>query len=78
MCSHYEAPSPHQVAEAFGVAQFDQVRLDLWPGYIGVRGAMEQGSQLSCLGHQQWSEPPRVSRRPFCLSHATWADSVSC
>ncbi|WP_180273441.1 MerR family DNA-binding transcriptional regulator, partial [Pseudomonas amygdali] len=20
-------------------------------------------------------EPPRVSRRPFCLSHATWADS---
>ncbi len=33
----------------------------------------------------QWSllsvpptEPPRVSRRPFCLSHATWADSVSC
>ncbi|WP_205418283.1 hypothetical protein, partial [Pseudomonas savastanoi] len=22
-------------------------------------------------------EPPRVSRRPFCLSHATWADSVS-
>ncbi len=23
-------------------------------------------------------EPPRVSRRPFCLSHATWADSVSC
>ncbi len=24
------------------------------------------------------AEPPRVSRRPFCLSHATWADSVSC
>ncbi len=24
------------------------------------------------------TEPPRVSRRPFCLSHATWADSVSC
>ncbi|KPX21922.1 Tn3 family transposase [Pseudomonas amygdali pv. dendropanacis] len=23
--------------------------------YVGVRGAMEQGSQLSCLGHQQWS-----------------------
>ncbi|WP_257113124.1 transcription termination/antitermination NusG family protein [Pseudomonas ficuserectae] len=22
---------------------------------VGVRGAMEQGSQLSCLGHQQWS-----------------------
>ncbi|WP_460409079.1 hypothetical protein [Pseudomonas amygdali] len=26
----------------------------------------------------QCIEPPRVSRRPFCLSHATWADSVSC
>ncbi|RMM26513.1 Orf14 [Pseudomonas syringae pv. pisi] len=35
MCSHYEAPTPHQVAEAFGVALFDQGRLDLWPGYIG-------------------------------------------
>ncbi|OSR65118.1 hypothetical protein BV326_05431 [Pseudomonas syringae pv. actinidiae] len=35
MCSHYEAPSPQQVAEAFGVALFDQGRLDLWPGYIG-------------------------------------------
>ncbi len=35
MCSHYEAPSPHQVAEAFGVELFDQGRLDLWPGYIG-------------------------------------------
>ncbi|KPX48655.1 hypothetical protein ALO37_200124 [Pseudomonas savastanoi pv. glycinea] len=36
MCSHYEAPSSHQVAEAFGVALFDQGRLDLWPGYIGL------------------------------------------
>ncbi|RMN23001.1 hypothetical protein ALQ62_05116 [Pseudomonas coronafaciens pv. zizaniae] len=35
MCSHYEAPSPHKVAEAFGVAPFEQGRLDLWPGYIG-------------------------------------------
>lgn len=35
MCSHYEAPTPHQVAEAFGVALFDQGRLDFWPGYIG-------------------------------------------
>ena len=35
MCSHYEAPSPHQVAEAFGVELFDQGRPDLWPGYIG-------------------------------------------
>ncbi len=35
MCSHYEAPSPYQVAEAFGVALFDQGSLDLWPGYIG-------------------------------------------
>ncbi|WP_195843823.1 SOS response-associated peptidase family protein, partial [Pseudomonas syringae] len=35
MCSHYEAPTPHQVADAFGVALFDQGRLDLWPAYIG-------------------------------------------
>ncbi|RMS10411.1 hypothetical protein ALP72_05123 [Pseudomonas coronafaciens pv. coronafaciens] len=35
MCSHYEAPSPHKVAEAFGAAPFEQGRLDLWPGYIG-------------------------------------------
>nr|QOU99676.1 hypothetical protein [Pseudomonas syringae pv. actinidiae] len=33
MCSHYEAPTPHQVADAFGVALFDQGGLDLWPAY---------------------------------------------
>ncbi|WP_421556705.1 SOS response-associated peptidase [Pseudomonas kitaguniensis] len=35
MCSHYEAPAPHLVAEAFGVESYEQGKLDLYPGYIG-------------------------------------------
>lgn len=36
MCSHYEAPAPQLVAETFGIDPFEQVKLDLWPGYIGA------------------------------------------
>jgi hypothetical protein len=40
MCSHDEAPSPGQLALAFGVEPIEQGKLDLWPGYFGpfVRG----------------------------------------
>ncbi|OSN63688.1 hypothetical protein BV349_04348 [Pseudomonas syringae pv. actinidiae] len=54
MCSHYEAPSPHQVAEAFGVAQIDQVRLDLWPGYIGPSYAALMAWHVTTILPQQW------------------------
>jgi len=35
MCSHYEAPTPSQLADAFGIEVDPQGKLDLWPGYIG-------------------------------------------
>lgn len=35
MCSHYEPPTPDQLAQAFGVEPYAQGKLDLWPGYIG-------------------------------------------
>lgn len=35
MCSHYEALTPEQLAQTFGVEPYEQGKLDLWPGYIG-------------------------------------------
>ncbi len=36
MCSHYEAPTPRQLAATFGLgSESDQGKLDLWPGYVG-------------------------------------------
>ncbi|SMF20022.1 MULTISPECIES: SOS response-associated peptidase [unclassified Pseudomonas] len=35
MCSHYEAPAPHRVAETFDVEPFKQGKLELYPGYTG-------------------------------------------
>ncbi|ASE21906.1 hypothetical protein D3X12_28955 [Pseudomonas protegens] len=34
MCSHYEAPSPTQVADVFGDEPYQQGKLDLWRGYV--------------------------------------------
>ncbi|MCQ3008807.1 hypothetical protein NLO93_28185, partial [Pseudomonas savastanoi] len=41
---------------------------------LTVQGLINNAQSIAQLRY----EPPRVSRRPFCLSHATWADSVSC
>jgi len=35
MCSHYEPPTPSQLAHSFGVEPYQQGHLDLWPGYVG-------------------------------------------
>jgi putative SOS response-associated peptidase YedK len=35
MCSHYEAPSPARLRDAFGLEIDPRKKLDLWPGYIG-------------------------------------------
>ena len=78
MCSHYEAPSPGQLALAFGVEPFEQARLDLWPGYFGpfIRGiaAVEDlddprptlevltGSYGLIPG---WSKDTKIARRTY-------------
>ncbi|RMV89198.1 hypothetical protein ALP02_200168 [Pseudomonas coronafaciens pv. garcae] len=69
MCSHYEAPSPHLVAEAFGVAPFEQGRLDLWPGYIGPflrsldgRAEDEESPAAMCNDLQsKWPRPAIIA-----------------
>ena len=35
MCSHYEAPNPQQLLDAFGVAPEGPTQTELWPGYMG-------------------------------------------
>lgn len=35
VCSHYEPPTPSQVAQAFGVDLYEKGQIDLWPGYTG-------------------------------------------
>lgn len=35
MCSHYEAPTPQQLADTFGIDPYEQGKLELYPGYTG-------------------------------------------
>ncbi|KPW36266.1 Orf14 [Pseudomonas coronafaciens pv. atropurpurea] len=87
MCSHYEAASPHQVAEAFGVAPFDQGRLDLWPGYIGPflrrpDGHAEDNESLAAMEVlsgsfgliPSWSKDSKIARRTYNARSETVAE----
>lgn len=90
MCSHYEAPSPHQVAEAFGVAPFDQGRLDLWPGHLGpfLRSAdgraedNESPEAMEVLTGSfglipSWSKDSKIARRTYNARSETVAEKPS-
>lgn len=57
MCSHYEAPTPSQLAAAFGIDNGQQGKLDLWPGYIGpfLRSpASLDDESVNALGWKCW------------------------
>lgn len=54
MCSHYEAPSPHQVAEAFGVELFDQGRLDFGQATSAHSCAAQTAGQVTTILLQPW------------------------
>lgn len=90
MCSHYEAPSPHLVAEAFGVAPFEQVRLDLWPGYIGpfLRRPDGRGEDDASPAVMEvltgsfglipsWSKDSKIGRRTYNARSETVAEKPS-
>ncbi|KPY23713.1 SOS response-associated peptidase [Pseudomonas syringae] len=90
MCSHYEAPLPHQVAEAFGVAQFDQVRLDLWPGCIGpflrrpdcLAGDNDSPPTMEVLTGSfglipSWSKDSKFAKRTYNARSETVAEKPS-
>ncbi|MGI0646832.1 SOS response-associated peptidase [Pseudomonas aeruginosa] len=76
MCSHYEAPTPSQLLDAFGVAPDGQYKLDLWPGYSGpfIRnrvGDVDEGDDLAealvgvfgLLPH--WAKDQKLARRTY-------------
>lgn len=90
MCSHYEAPSPHQVAETFDVTPFEQGKLDLWPGYLGpfllhpnVR--TEEDETTAALEVftgsfgliPSWSKDTKIARRTYNARSETAADKPS-
>ncbi|WP_116886670.1 SOS response-associated peptidase, partial [Pseudomonas syringae] len=90
MCSHYEAASPHQVAEAFGVEPFDQGRLDLWPSYIGPflrspDGLAEESESPAAMEVltgsfgliPSWSKDSKISRRTYNARSETVAEKPS-
>ncbi|RMM78772.1 hypothetical protein ALQ71_200204 [Pseudomonas coronafaciens pv. striafaciens] len=90
MCSHYEAPSPHQIAEAFGVAPFDQGRLDLWPGYLGpflcsADGRVEDNESPAAMEVltgsfgliPSWSKDSKIARRTYNARSETVAEKPS-
>lgn len=66
MCSHYEAPAPQRVADTFGVEPYEQGKLNLWPGYIGlfIRSAKNADPEAESTA------PNEVLAGSFCLVSA--------
>lgn len=90
MCSHYEAPSPEQLSQAFGVEPYEQGKLDLWPGYIGpfIRRLAhadahdEAGPALEALTGSfglipSWSKDNKIARRTYNARSETVAEKPS-
>ncbi|AVB19407.1 SOS response-associated peptidase [Pseudomonas avellanae] len=90
MCSHYEAPPPYLVAEAFGLAPFEQSRLDLWPGYIGPYlrspdGRAEDEESPAAMEVltgsfgliPSWSKDNKIARRTYNARSETAAEKPS-
>lgn len=90
MCSHYEAPTPGQLAAAFGIDNDQQGKLDLWPGYIGPflrpLGSFDDESGerpgLEVLAGAfglipSWSKDTKLARRTFNARSQTVADKPS-
>lgn len=90
MCSHYEAPTPEQVAAEFGVEPYEQGRLDLWPTYLGpfIRrpessdARDEPGPALECLTGSfgiipSWAKDTKIARKTYNSRSETAAEKPS-
>jgi putative SOS response-associated peptidase YedK len=87
MCSHYEAPTPTQLAATFGLGSSDQGKLDLWPGYVGpfLRRAElsdEDSRPVELLTGAfglipHWSKDTKIARRTYNARSETVAEKPS-
>lgn len=90
MCSHYEAPSPAALAEAFGVEPYEQLKLNLWPGYFGpfLRAASDDEEPDSLTSGFEvesgsfglipgWSKDDKIARRTYNARSETVANKPS-
>jgi putative SOS response-associated peptidase YedK len=90
MCSHYEAPSPAALAEAFGVEPYEQLKLNLWPGYFGpfLRAAPHDGESEGSTTDfvvesgsfgliPGWSKDAKIARRTYNARSETVASKPS-
>lgn len=73
MCSHYEAPTPSEIAKAFGASP-DFEQRDLWPGYSGPfvrRDADDEDSSAPKVSTgvfgllPGWAKDEKLARRTF-------------
>ncbi|WNZ81507.1 SOS response-associated peptidase [Pseudomonas sp. P105] len=89
MCSHYEGPTPSQLAATFGV-EAAQGKLDLWPGYIGpfLRRSMNsdevkggEGGLEALMGSfgliPSWSKDTKIARRTYNARSETVGEKPS-
>jgi len=84
MCSHYEAPSPTQVADVFGDELYQQGKLDLWPGYVGpfIRRSTDPGRAYQILTGTFglipcWSKDSKIVRYTYNARSETVAEKPS-
>lgn len=90
MCSHYEAPTPAQVAAEFGVEPYNQGKLDLWPTYFGpfirrpgnAEAQDEPGATLECMTGSfglipSWAKDTKIARKTYNCRSETAAEKPS-
>ncbi len=86
MCSHYEAPAGEKLQTIFGGGQQLEIKLDLWPGYIGpfVRNVQGEEGELEkevmagvfgLLPH--WAKDKKLARNTYNAKSETVAQKPS-
>ncbi|SIQ99427.1 SOS response-associated peptidase [Aquipseudomonas alcaligenes] len=81
MCSHYEAPSPERLKQAFGVAVAPGAQIELWPGYRGsflreLEGEIQAETGVFGL-LPGWAKDEKLARRTYNARSETAAEKPS-
>lgn len=84
MCSHYEAPTPAQLKQDFGVELEAPTQTDLWPGHIG---AFLRSLEVAADGLEAmpgvfgllpfWAKDRKLSRHTYNARSETVAEKPS-
>jgi len=81
MCSHYEAPNPERLMQAFGLSTAPGTQSDLWPGYRGPFLRLVEGEIKAEAGVfgllPGWAKDETLARHTYNARSETVAEKPS-